>query len=157
MTFYAPTNGDRCTLHIYDQVLELDAIERGDIEDEVTQALLDGYDPVWTMDALRILTGLRLAVEHEILRCISDARIDFESGDIHPDEAMFWEPTWHEIGKCLGVSAQAAQQRYGKRLHREHSVTESHAPSSPPRRLSPEHPAQAEELIACRPPSKPES
>lgn len=128
---------------MYDLLLELDAIERGDIEDHVTEELLDAYQPIWWMHALRLLTVLRTSIEDEIVRCISDARVDHEEGEGDPDEFLFAAPTWDAIGRCLGVSAQAAQQRYGKRL-RPHSVTGEYASvlTDPPRDLAPLHPAQ---------------
>ncbi len=142
MAFFSPSSESRYTLHIYDLVLTLDAIERGDVDDDVTVDLLDGYDPVWWMNALELLGRIRVAVEEEIVRCISDSRIDYEVGDGDPDELMFAVPTWDEIGQRLGVSAQAAQQRYGRKL-RPHSVT---GESGRPRvrqsaELAPKHPA----------------
>lgn len=141
MAFYAPTAGSQYSLHVYEKLLELDAIERGDIDDQITEELLDYYDPIWWMDALRLLAALRLSVEDEIVRCVSDARIDYANRESDPDEFEFVQPTWNEIGKCLGVSAQAAQQRYGKLL-RAHSVMGENASVDPPRRLAPDHPAQ---------------
>lgn len=141
MAFFAPRAGSQYSLHIYDQLLELDAVERGDIEDPVTQELVDCYDPIWWMDALRLLAALRLSIEDEIVRCISDTRIDYANGEDHAHEFEFRQPTWKEIGKCLGVSAQAAQQRYGTLL-RTHSVTGEIASVEAPRRLAPDHPAQ---------------
>jgi hypothetical protein len=145
MAFFSPSSGSRYALHLYDLVLDLDAIERGDIEDGVTPDLLDAYDPVWWMHALELLSRIRDAVEEEIVRCISDARIDHELGEGDPDEFVFAIPTWEEIGRRLGVSAQAAHQRYGKRL-RPHSVTGEISPirTKPARELAPRHPAGTE-------------
>ncbi|MCY3948059.1 MAG: hypothetical protein OXF61_02525 [Acidimicrobiaceae bacterium] len=141
MAFYAPTAGSQYSLHIYDKLLELDAIERKDIDDQITEELLDWHGPIWWMDALRLLAALRSSIEDEIVRCISDTRIDYADGERDLDEFEFGQPTWNEIGKCLGVSAQAAQQRYGKLL-RAHSVIGEIASVEPPRRLAPDHPAQ---------------
>ena len=142
MAFYSPSPGTRDTRHVYDLLLALDAIERGDVDDDVTADLLDGYDPIWWMHALELLSRVRAAVEDEIVRCISDARLDHELGEGDPDEFVFAVPTWDEIGHRLGVSAQAAQQRYGKRL-RAHSVTGEvgRAKLVRPRALAPPHPA----------------
>ncbi len=74
MAFYSPGSGSRYARHVYDLVLALDEIERGSAEDEVTAELLDNYDPVWWMLALKHLSEIRVAVEDEIVRCISDAR-----------------------------------------------------------------------------------
>jgi hypothetical protein len=143
MSFFAPKPGDRYTRHVFDLILTLDAIERGDIDDEVTTELLEVYDPVWWMHALELLSRIRAAVEQEIVRCISDVRVDYEVGDEHSDEFEFATPSWDEIGKRLGVSAQAARQRYAKQL-RPHSVTGESVRRAiiRSRELAPEHPSK---------------
>lgn len=123
MSFFSPTTGDRYRLHIYDTLLDLDGIERGALQDDVTAEQLAMYDPPWWMNALELLRRLREAVDEEIVRCISDARADWfgEDRDLW-EEFDFAVPTWEEIGKRLGVSPQAAQQRYAKKLQ-PHSIT----------------------------------
>lgn len=140
MAFYAPNPGNRYSRHIYDLVLVFDAIERGDIEDDVTPDLLDAYDPVWWMHALEFLRELRTAVEDEIIRCISDARADYEAGEGDPDEFDFATPTWSEIGRLLGVSAQAAQQRYGRQVRPHSLIGEADRGSSLADARAPAHP-----------------
>lgn len=106
MTFFSPSPGTRDTRHVFYMVLVLDAIERGDVDDEVTSELLDAHNPVWWMHGLELLNGIRVAVEDEIVRCISDARVDRELGEGDPDEFLFAIATWDEIRRRLGVSAQ---------------------------------------------------
>lgn len=139
MPFYAPDSANRYVLHVYDQLLEFDAIDRGDIDDDVTQELIDQYDPIWWMHALEILAEFRTAVESDIARCIAEARSG-DDDDIDEDESSSATPTWEEIGKQLGVTAQAAQQRYGRRrpsLSRDPRRRVLPVPTT--RTLAPEH------------------
>jgi hypothetical protein len=68
----------------------MDAASRSVVAGEWTQAIYE-------------LTCARRAIELAITETIHAARDD-------PDEV--W-PTWLEIGAALGVSKQAAQQRFG--------------------------------------------
>lgn len=143
MVFYAPGQGDRYALHVYDLVHLFDSIERRDLDDDLTSAVMEHWDGIWWMHALEILVRIRAAVDEEIVRCISDARIDWEfDSDEYDEEMSEVPPSWEEIGRRLGVSAQAAQQRFAKRL-RPHSLTgeRARAPRTAPRELASRHPA----------------